>query len=108
MNDVITLDKNYSTTRRVIKAAPQDVAYQLAQINKPEDKFETVLFLPQGNGRKGEGGLRAKGYFKKSYKEKPLISIVTVVYKGYKFLEETILSVVKQTYDNVEYIANAV
>lgn len=104
MNKVITLDKNYSTTRRVIKAAPQDVADQLTQINKPEDKFETVLFLPQGNGRKGEGGLRTKGYFKKSYKEKPLISIVTVVYNGEQYLEETIQSVIHQTYDNVEYI----
>ena len=64
MNDVITLDKNFSTTRRVIKAAPQDEADRLTQINKHEDKFETVLFLPQGNCREGEGGLRTKGYFK--------------------------------------------
>ena len=26
MNDVITLDENYSTTRRVIKADPQEIA----------------------------------------------------------------------------------
>jgi len=25
-------------------------------INNAEDKFETVLFLPEGEGRKGEGG----------------------------------------------------
>ena len=37
-------------------------------IGKPEDKFETMLFLPEGEGRKGEGGLRTKGYFKFSYK----------------------------------------
>jgi len=36
-------------------------------IGKPEDKFETMLFLPEGEGRKGEGGLRTKGYFKFSY-----------------------------------------
>ncbi len=35
---------------------------------------------------------------------KPLISIITVVYNGEKYLEETILSVINQTYDNVEYI----
>ncbi|MDP2753509.1 MAG: glycosyltransferase, partial [Nitrospirota bacterium] len=40
--------------------------------------------------RKGEG--------------KPLISIITVVYNGKKYLEETLLSVINQTYDNVEYI----
>jgi len=159
-------------------------------LGKPEDKFETVLFLPEGEGRKGEGGLRTKGYFKFSYmfvnselengngeleidngesesgkvivdsksnsdqftihesrltthgqwyitdsddnpitsapieiQQKineylnssthqpinsfthlPLISIITVVYNGEKYLEETIQSVINQTYPNVEYI----
>lgn len=35
---------------------------------------------------------------------KPLITIITVVYNGAAFLEKTILSVINQTYDNVEYI----
>ena len=42
--------------------------------------------------------------FKKSSKNKPLISIITVVYNGEKFLEKTILSVINQTYENIEYI----
>ena len=37
-------------------------------------------------------------------KDKPLITIITIVYNGEKFLEETILSVINQTYENVEYI----
>lgn len=37
-------------------------------------------------------------------KNKPLISIITVVYNGENFLEETIKSVINQTYSNVEYI----
>jgi glycosyltransferase involved in cell wall biosynthesis len=37
-------------------------------------------------------------------KNKPLISIVTVVYNGAEFLENTIKSVINQTYDNIEYI----
>ena len=93
----ICLDEKYSTTRLVTKEIPKI-------INKPEDKFETVLFLDESGNRKGEGGLRTKGYFKKSYENKPLISIITVVYNGEKYLEETIQSVINQTYDNVEYI----
>ncbi|MEZ8968473.1 glycosyltransferase family 2 protein [Vibrio breoganii] len=34
----------------------------------------------------------------------PLITIITVVYNGKDFIEETILSVIEQRYGNVEYI----
>jgi len=139
---------------------------------KEDEKFDTLLFLPEGEGRKGEGGLRMKGYFKFSYERVivnidsgsvgvrvdsdskevdgdsewwimgssgkkikkvyfptnnyqpstitinyhsqlslstitnnyPLITIITVVYNGEKYLEETIKSVINQTYPNVEYI----
>jgi len=129
-------------------------------IGKQQDAFETMLFLPEGEGRQGEGGLRTRGYFKHSYKmvngewwivdsdnnpvipapediqnpinhylqqkntqnqspktyspepkthdpepdSLPLISIITVVYNGAKYLEETIQSVINQSYPNVEYI----
>ncbi len=104
MTDTIPFDKNYSTTRMAIQADPAVIANEAKQSSSPEDKLEAVLFLPIGEGRKGEGGLRTKGYFKKSYEGKPLISIITVVYNGEKYLEETIQSVINQTYDNVEYI----
>ena len=123
------------------------------EINKQEDEFESMLFLPVCQERNEEGGLRKKGYFKYSYKyiagdsysnndkwclcdtegnilkqvsietqEKiiryiqglsaenqrityiPLITIVTVVLNGVKTLEETIQSITRQTYPNIEYI----
>jgi len=73
-------------------------------MNSIEEKLETVAFLAEGAKQNKEGGLRTRGYFKKSYQDKPLISIITVVYNGENHLEETILSVINQTYDNVEYI----
>ena len=51
-----------------------------------------------------QGGLRTKGIFKSSSITKPLISVITVVLNGEKYLEESILSVIKQTYENVELI----
>lgn len=72
--------------------------------NKYEDKFETLLFLPQNNYRIGEGGLRKKGVYRTSFKSKPLITIVTATYNSEKYLEETIQSVLAQTYDNIEYL----
>ncbi len=62
------------------------------------------LKLKIKNSTLTQGGLRTKGYSKNSYEDKPLISIITVVFNGKKYLEETIQSVIKQTYDNIEYI----
>ncbi|EIF50097.1 glycosyltransferase family 2 protein [Sulfurovum sp. AR] len=97
MTKTICLDKKYSTTQLLTNENSLLVA-------KPEDKFETLLFLPEGESRNGEGGLRTKGYLKKTFDNKPLISIITVVYNGEKYLEQTIQSVINQNYDNVEYI----
>lgn len=90
-------NKNHSTTKLLTKEKPEIKS-------NSEDAFKTILCLPKNKNRLSEGGLRTQGYFKKSYPNKPLISVITVVFNGQEFLEETINSVINQTYDNVEYI----
>jgi glycosyltransferase involved in cell wall biosynthesis len=51
-----------------------------------------------------EGGLRKKNIIKTSQNKKPLITIITSVLNGEKYLEETIKSIINQDYKNIEYI----
>jgi glycosyltransferase involved in cell wall biosynthesis len=60
--------------------------------------------MQENSYKKNEGGLRTQGIFKRNSLEQTLITIITVVFNGEKYLEETILSVLNQTFDNIEYI----
>ena len=51
-----------------------------------------------------DGGLRRKKIFKKSLKNKPLISIITVVYNNETYLQECFDSVHNQNFQNFEHI----
>ena len=51
-----------------------------------------------------EGGKRVKGCYRHNLKNKPLITIVTVVLNNSKDLDKTIKSVLLQKYENIEYI----
>lgn len=51
-----------------------------------------------------QGGTRVKGITKQGSTNLPLVSIITVVFNGESELEETIQSVIKQSYKNIEYI----
>jgi glycosyltransferase involved in cell wall biosynthesis len=84
------LNDKYSTTRILTREKP----------NSEQDLDNQG----QMTSKKEEGGLRTQGYFKASFKNKILITIVTVVLNGEDNLERTILSVLNQSYDNIEYI----
>ena len=60
--------------------------------------------MPIAKNRLCEGGLRTKGLFKQCYIKKPLVTVITVVFNDVANFERTILSILNQTYDNVEHI----
>jgi len=67
--------------------------------NKPSVNFHTCH-----SKDKLEGGRCLKGLIEKSTLQSQLITIVTVVFNGEKYLEATIKSVISQTYESIEYI----
>lgn len=96
MARVMCLNDKFSTTRTLIDSIPQ-------QHSDPNESFESVLFLKRKSVGM-DGGLRLKGYFKQSLLGKPLVTVVIAVFNGEKHLEKTILSVLNQTYSNVELL----
>lgn len=86
MINTINIDKSFSTTKSLLSGK------------------STVLTKKENNLISNSGGLSTIGYLKKSYENKPLVSIITVVYNGEKYIKETIESVINQTYNNIEYI----
>lgn len=95
--NIFCLNPRYSTTRMVTKEQPRIE-------NDPSSKVHAKLFLPSCPQRQGKGGLRIKGYFKRNIEDKPLVTIITIVYNRSKYLAQTIESILSQSYDNVEYI----
>lgn len=51
-----------------------------------------------------EGGVYVSDFYKNFQIDKILVTIITVVFNGEKYLENTIQSVLNQTYKNIEYI----
>jgi len=83
----ICLNPKFSTTRLLVEKCPNG-----------------LQILPPNVDRKGQGGLRTRGCYKTNYQDKQLITVITVVYNGKIYLEQTILNVINLAYDNIEYI----
>ena len=64
-------------------------------------KFENIDFAENVIEH---GGNRVKKLFKESKKDNPLITIITTVLNGEKYLEESIQSLHNQNYSNIEHI----
>jgi glycosyltransferase involved in cell wall biosynthesis len=86
----------YSTNNNIVIKEPQN--------NKGLICRKYLKYPDQTGSRKAEGGLRCQDKYKHSLPNKPLISVITVVFNDDKTLTKTIESVLAQTYDNVEYI----
>lgn len=91
------LNPRYSTTRMVSQE-------KSVIENVQNSKVQRIFVLPADSQRQDDGGLRTKGYLKKTFNGKPLVTVISIVYNGGERIDQTIKSVITQGYDNVEYI----
>ncbi|MBW1764163.1 MAG: glycosyltransferase, partial [Deltaproteobacteria bacterium] len=100
------LIKNNPKCTRLHKAL--DVTYIWAYASGKEDSPSVCgryLRYPDTTGKRiVEGGLHVQGTYKISLPRKPLVTVITTVYNCVKHIEQAMLSVLEQTYDNIEYI----
>ena len=94
--DFIEKKTSLNTYRYFTRSKPSIKKYE-------DEKYESKLLLDNNVNRRGFGGLRYKDLYKTSLKDKPLISIITPNFKS-PDLEKTIISILKQEYENLELI----
>ncbi|MEP7300653.1 MAG: glycosyltransferase [Caldimonas sp.] len=86
----------HSTLRRIVETVPATT---------PAGTVARHLRCPDTTGKRvAEGGLRLNGRFKAPDSRSPLVTIVTICLNSVVTLEQTILSVLRQTHDNIEFV----
>jgi len=73
-------------------------------ICNPSSTCGRYLQYPVSDSPRKEFGLRLEGKYKTSSPNLPLVSIITVVLNRHKTIKRCLLSVLNQTYENIEYI----
>jgi len=86
--DFECIDDRFSTTRRLTRTPKE-----------PDPCFQ----LPGKPAPANAGGLRTRGLYKAEGPE-PIVTVITIAYNCASSIEETMLSVLNQTYSNIEYI----
>lgn len=89
--------REFATTHMLTKTSPSIDGITGSRVQRCQ-------VLARNLQRRGEGGLRTQGLFKMSQPGKPLVSILMAVFNSATFIEETILSVLNQDYENLEFI----
>ncbi len=94
--NVVCINEKFSTTRRLTKTRPTSPRF----LSDASSSSRPASYQVK---RSNEGGIRTTGLFKSDELE-PIVTVITVVFNAGIALEETILSVLSQTYSNIEYV----
>tara|TARA_R110000796_G_scaffold236296_1_gene355666 strand:+ start:1899 stop:5564 length:3666 start_codon:yes stop_codon:yes gene_type:complete len=109
LNNAELMPKGRALAQALLEQCEEKLRAAQNQITRTESSLiigEYNTYPTSNVERLAEGGKRVniKNYKRTSTTEKPLISILTVVYNNAKTVEKCIQSVLSQTYDNIEYI----
>jgi hypothetical protein len=106
--DEFLIGKYWTRIDRLYLSLPCQHPFNLPELDSDISKdLDSYLSFPTATLSKdciAEGGLRTKGINKNGTIDRPLVSVITIVFNGEKNLEQTIQSVINQDSDNFEYI----
>lgn len=117
MIDIICLDENYATTRLVVKSLQNHTKHNSSKLHgglrskgyfkysyTKKNARQINSWHIQKDNQLEESANLLHPLYKDIQHNLPLITIITVVYNGATHIEETIQSVISQSYQNIEYL----